>query len=239
VSPRSGRPKTNEGYTYLQPFTGRNSKKKVDACEEWGNGVMRKSHRIIGGRRVDFREALACVRAWKWINPVRPSMMLGYLAGFLLGIVAAQADEGASEATVIADRAGFLLGHAHRCGINDNRLQRSESRLRELIAAFSSDDEDQKTAQSQFAARAIASALAQFRGDPTPSCMAVRTQLAQFEQHRPGSARDRADAARTSREGRITVNGTDGARPAKASKPPKERERSTRERQSIGTRLSI
>jgi hypothetical protein len=167
-------------------------------------------------------------------------MMLGYLAGFLLGIVAAQADEGVSEATVIADRAGFFLGHAHRCGINDNRLQRSELRLRELIAAFSSDDEDQKTAQSQFAARAVASALAQSRGDPTPSCIAVRTQLAQFEQHRPGSAvRDRADAARTSSENRTTVSGTDGTRPAKASKPPKQRERSTRDRQSIDTRLSI
>ena len=135
------------------------------------SGGMGSCANLIASLEVVGLTLGTCVRAWKWINPVRPSMMLGYLAGFLLGMVAAQADEGVSEATVIADRAGFLLGHAHRCGVNDKRLQRSEARLRELIAAFSSDDEDQKTGQSQFVARAIASALAQFRGDPTPSCM--------------------------------------------------------------------
>ena len=111
--------------------------------------------------------------------------MLGKIAfgvtGLLmLGSITAQA----SEATQIADRAGFLVGHAHRCGIADGRLERSQGRIDALIAAFSVDEDDKDAAQAQFTRRVLASALAELIDDPLPSCGLVRAQLARFEQHR-------------------------------------------------------
>ena len=48
-----------------------------------------------------------------------PKLVCAAAAALMLSTVVSQA----SEATLLADRAGFLLGHAHRCGIEDARLQ--------------------------------------------------------------------------------------------------------------------
>jgi len=102
-----------------------------------------------------------------------PKLVCAATAALMFGTVAAQA----SEATLLADRAGFLLGHARRCGIEDARLRRSEGVIDEAIAAFALDDEDKETAKSGFAERVLASALAKLLGDPVPSCRAVGAEL--------------------------------------------------------------
>jgi hypothetical protein len=91
----------------------------------------------------------------------------------------------ASEATLLADRAGFLVGHAQRCGVADARLERSAAFVEKLIAAYASDQDDRDAAETRFAKRLLASAFAELLGDPVPSCAAVRSQLALFERHRP------------------------------------------------------
>ena len=144
-------------------------------------------------------------------------------AGMLwLGTVAAEA----SEATVVADRAGFLIGHAQRCGVDEARLERVAAFGKELIGAFSRDDDEKVAAQTQFAERILASGLAKLIGDPLPSCAAVRSQLARLEQHRrlmtaaPANqgvgqmANDNRPAGKPARSARDAV-----AKPAVAAKP--------------------
>ena len=146
-----------------------------------------------------------------------------YAAGALwLGTIAADA----SEATVIADRAGFLIGHAQRCGVEEVRLERAAVFGKQLIAAFSLDDDERQAAQTQFAERILASGLAKLTGDPLPSCSAVRSQLVRLEQHRrfaapaPANrgvgqmAQDNRSDGKPARSGRGAP-----AKPAEAAKP--------------------
>ena len=101
-------------------------------------------------------------------------------AVLLLGAISAQG----SEAILVGDRAGFLFGHAHRCGIEDARLQGLEPVISAAISSFAVDEEDKQAAVSAFARRFLASALAQLSQDPLPFCGTVRSQLARLEQHR-------------------------------------------------------
>jgi hypothetical protein len=106
--------------------------------------------------------------------------LIGVAAAVLmLGTMAARA----SEATLLGDRAGFLLGHAHRCGVADARLQPLEPVIGGAMAAFASDEDDNQAADNRFAERFLASALARFLGDLLPSCTVIRSQLARLEQH--------------------------------------------------------
>lgn len=159
---------------------------------------------------------------------------LGLAAGLLLGMAAARA----SEATQLADRAGFLVGHAHRCGVAEAHLERTQGRIDELIAAFSVDDGDNEDAQTQFAQRVLASALAQMIGDPLPACGVVRSQLARFEQHRrPAIAQpDSFKERRLVEQNRPDSGpGRDAAstKPAKSGKSLTRREELTPERRSV------
>ena len=104
----------------------------------------------------------------------------GVLGALILAATAAQA----SEATTVADRAGFLVGHAQRCGVAEARLERSTKRISAVIAAFADDDQDREAAETRFGDSMIAAAFAKLLGDPLPSCATVRSTLAQFERHR-------------------------------------------------------
>ncbi|HTT79499.1 MAG TPA: hypothetical protein VMF86_07460 [Stellaceae bacterium] len=105
-------------------------------------------------------------------------------AAMLFGAVAAQA----TDATTIADRAGFLLGHAHRCGVPDARLQRSAALIDRLLAAYSIDADDLRSARSEFAEHIVSGAMARLLGDPLPACAIVRAQLSRLERHRLATA---------------------------------------------------
>jgi hypothetical protein len=125
----------------------------------------------------------------------------GAFGALLLGSVAAQA----SDATLLADRAGFLVGSAHRCGIEAGRVERAAALSDRLIAAFSTDDDDKDAARTHFTEHVLASALAKLLGDPAPSCALVRSQLTELEQHSPAVAAQNnqglAELARVARPG--------------------------------------
>lgn len=111
--------------------------------------------------------------------------LLGGALGVLMfgaNVVATGAQ--ASEALTLADRAGFLIGHAQRCGVAEDRLERSTKRIDTIIDAFAADNQDRDAAQARFAESIAAAALAQLLGDKLPSCVIVRSTLAQFERHR-------------------------------------------------------
>ena len=111
-------------------------------------------------------------------------LLCGAVGALVLTATVSAAGAKASEAVTVADRAGFLIGHAQRCGVAEARLEQSAKRMDAVIAAFASDDGDRDAAQARFAESIAAGALAQLLGDKLPSCATVRTALAQFERHR-------------------------------------------------------
>jgi hypothetical protein len=136
------------------------------------------------GARCGARPGAAALSAMRWLPPCAAAAAL-----FFAGIAAH-----ASEATLLADRAGFLIGHAQRCGVADARLERSATFVEKLIAAYAVDRDDRVAAKDRFAKRLLASALAELLGDPTPSCAVVRSQLALFERHRLVASAGRRNA---------------------------------------------
>lgn len=120
------------------------------------------------------------------MRPPLTSQVFGGVAAvmLLLGAAAAQA----SDATTIADRAGFLLGHAHRCGVRNARLERSAALIDRLLAAYSVDADDLQSARSEFAEHIVTGAMAKLLGDPLPACARVRALLSRLEQHRLAAA---------------------------------------------------
>ena len=51
-------------------------------------------------------------------------------------LVLAAASAQAGEASAVAERGGFLLGHAYRCGVEDQRLEAPARLVHDLIAAL-------------------------------------------------------------------------------------------------------
>jgi hypothetical protein len=116
------------------------------------------------------------------VKPLLTSRLLPIAAA--VAMLAAASAAHASDATTLADRAGFLVGHALRCGVAEARLKHSATLVGDLIGAYALDRDDRKAAQSAFTERVVASVSAKMLGEPLPSCATVRTQLARFEQHR-------------------------------------------------------
>jgi hypothetical protein len=100
-------------------------------------------------------------------------------------LVLAAANAQAGEASAVAERGGFLLGHAYRCGVEDQRLEAPARLVHDLIAALSASVEETAAADQAFADRVLASVFAAVLRDPAPSCSLVRRELAQFERHQP------------------------------------------------------
>ena len=89
----------------------------------------------------------------------------------------------AGEASRVAERGGFLLGHAYRCGIAAERLEPSTQLVGQLVAALSVDSDEREAADEKFLGPVLVSVLAKDIGDPLPSCNAIRRELALLEQH--------------------------------------------------------
>jgi hypothetical protein len=134
-------------------------------------------------------------------------------AALLGGIAAAQA----GDATTLADRGGFLLGQALRCGASDVRLQPSAALIGKLIDAYSLDGDDRVAAQAELVERIVAGAQAKTAGDPLPACTAVLGQLASFEQHRLAPV-DRTSAGQPGKTARqATTTGREEPRPQRGA----------------------
>jgi len=99
----------------------------------------------------------------------------------------------ADEASLIAARGGFLVGHAYRCGVSAEQLRPSTQLVQELIAALAGDGEEQAAADQVFVDSLLASLRAEPADDRVASCTSIRRELAQLEQHHasrshPGSS---------------------------------------------------
>ena len=94
----------------------------------------------------------------------------------------------ASPSTTDADRiaanGGFLLGNAHRCGIDESRVTRAGQLVRSLIAAASRDDKAEEEATARFSAFFLVSAVADPKTEKLiASCKRVTAELRRLESH--------------------------------------------------------
>ena len=89
----------------------------------------------------------------------------------------------AANSTRIAETGAVLLGNAHRCGVDDDRLVRAGRVIRQLIVAASDDVNEQAAAKLRFAEIFRASAQPEGEGrGPTPPCKSVLMQFKRLEQ---------------------------------------------------------
>jgi predicted GH43/DUF377 family glycosyl hydrolase len=89
-----------------------------------------------------------------------------------------------TDADHIAANGGFLLGNAHRCGIEDSRVTHAGQLVRTLISAASSDDKAEEAATARFSAFFLVSAVADPKIDKlVASCKRITAELRQLENH--------------------------------------------------------
>jgi hypothetical protein len=88
------------------------------------------------------------------------------------------------DADRIAANAGFLLGNAHRCGIDNERIVRAGRLVHDLIIAAAADDKEQEDATTRYATFFIVSAYPnQGKEKIMASCKIVTKKLVELEKH--------------------------------------------------------
>src|SRR3954471_5077600 len=94
-----------------------------------------------------------------------------------------------TDADRIAANGGFLIGNAHRCGVEDARVKRAGQLIRTLISAASSDDKTEEDATARFSAFFLVSAVADPKADKlVASCKRITAELRQLESHQVDQA---------------------------------------------------
>jgi len=89
-----------------------------------------------------------------------------------------------TDADRIAANGGFLLGNAHRCGIEDSRVTHAGELVRTLISAASPDDKAEEAATGRFSAFFLLSAVADPKIDKlVASCKRITAELRRLESH--------------------------------------------------------
>lgn len=84
----------------------------------------------------------------------------------------------------IAANGGFLVGNAHRCGLDPDRVVRAGQLVRELIAAATASEKAQEEATMRFAEFFLVSAFADPKKEKlVASCKMVSAELGRLEQH--------------------------------------------------------
>ncbi len=90
-----------------------------------------------------------------------------------------------TDAARVAADGGFLLGNAHRCGIQNDRIVHAGQLIRDLILAAAADAQEQDEATARFARFFIVSAFVESTGKQlVASCRIVSSEFEQLEQHR-------------------------------------------------------
>jgi hypothetical protein len=81
-----------------------------------------------------------------------------------------------------AEKGGFLLGNAYRCGVSTKRVDRTGEAIHHLIVAVAYDSTEEAAANSRFTEIFLASAFSSQDGDALiPPCTVVITQFDRFE----------------------------------------------------------
>jgi hypothetical protein len=117
-------------------------------------------------------------------------------------LVASPGGASSADADRIAASGGFLLGHAHRCGIRTERVVRAGQLIRELIVAAAADAREQEDATSRFAQFFLATAVPD-QGDNKliPSCQIVASEFERLERHRVTGTGSNAASGRATNRG--------------------------------------
>ena len=90
-----------------------------------------------------------------------------------------------TDADRIAAKGGFLLGNAHRCGIDDNRMTHAGQLIRTLISAAAPDDKAEEDATARFSAFFMVSAVPDPKSNElVASCKRITAELRRLESHR-------------------------------------------------------
>jgi hypothetical protein len=94
----------------------------------------------------------------------------------------------ASPSTTDADRiaanGGFLIGSAHRCGLDTDRVVGAGRLVRQLISAATADSKEEEAATTRFAQFFLVSAFQEQGKDKLViSCKLVASELVKLEQH--------------------------------------------------------
>ena len=101
-----------------------------------------------------------------------------------VAIFVAQAAQ-ASESRLVAERGGFLLGNAHRCGTSLQQLESPAGLVHRLAASLASSDAEQESADQAFAEQFVLSAASEAAEGPVPSCALIDRELTRLVRHRP------------------------------------------------------
>ena len=89
-----------------------------------------------------------------------------------------------TEADRIAANGGFMLGNAHRCGVQDERVVRAGQFIRTLITAAAPDEAADEEATARFSAFFLVSAVADPKEEKlVASCRKVKAEFGRFEKH--------------------------------------------------------
>lgn len=117
------------------------------------------------------------------------------------------ASPSSTDADRIAANGGFLLGNAHRCGLDTDRVVRAGQLIRELIVAASGDDKAGEAAITRFSQFFLVSASDDTKERTVvASCRVVASELGRLERHQVASLKPKTGAAKTK-------TGTSPARP--------------------------
>jgi hypothetical protein len=94
------------------------------------------------------------------------------------------ANPSATEIDRVAANGGFLIGNAHRCGVDPERVVRAGQVVRDLIVAEARDSKEQEDATGRFASFFLVSAVPAAAKDKlVASCQLVAQEFAEFEKH--------------------------------------------------------
>ena len=94
------------------------------------------------------------------------------------------ANPSTSDLDRLAANGGFLIGNAHRCGLDSQRVVDAGQVVRDLIVAAASDSKQQENAIGRFAAFFLVSAFPDEKKEKLiAACPLVAKEFAKFEQH--------------------------------------------------------
>jgi len=118
------------------------------------------------------------------------------------------ANPGASDADRIAASGGFLLGNAHRCGIEESRVVRDGGIIHDLIVAAAADSNEADDATQRYATFFVVSAYPdQSKEKVLASCKVIDAQLRALEQHKVPEAQAQAQAQAQAEPKAATIGG--------------------------------
>ena len=109
--------------------------------------------------------------------------MRSILAGATALLLSGSAVAEPANATQLAETAAYLLGNAHRCGVADERVEHTETAIRDLIVVAARDSAEAAAAESRFVEIFSALAVPSQDRDGFPSCKVVMARFERLEGH--------------------------------------------------------